>query len=223
MANTIKLRRSATASAVPTTGQLALGELAINTYDGKLFLKKDDGTESIVEIGAGGGGGISYTISSSAPASPTSGDMWFDVDDAIQYTYIDDGNSSQWIETGRSGDAYFSNTNSYVWTKAQIGSIVTLTDAATISMDASLGNNFTVTLGGNRTFANPTNMTPGQVGSIFITQDGTGSRTLSWGSYWLFSGGTAPTLTTTAAAQDRVDFIIKSSTEIHAQFAGDFQ
>lgn len=60
MANTIKLRRSATANAVPTTTQLALGELAINTFDGKLYLKKDDGTESIIQIGAaseGGGGG----------------------------------------------------------------------------------------------------------------------------------------------------------------------
>jgi len=53
MANTIKIRRSATASAVPTTAQIALGELAVNTYDGKLFLKKNvSGTESIVQVGA---------------------------------------------------------------------------------------------------------------------------------------------------------------------------
>ena len=52
----IRLRRSATAGAIPTTTQLNLGELAINTYDGKLYLKKDvSGTESIVEIGASGG------------------------------------------------------------------------------------------------------------------------------------------------------------------------
>jgi hypothetical protein len=58
MAQTIKLRRSAVQGAVPTTAQLALGELAINTYDGKLFLKKDvSGVQSIVEVGAGGGGG----------------------------------------------------------------------------------------------------------------------------------------------------------------------
>ena len=51
----IRLRRSATAGAIPTTTQLNLGELAINTYDGKLYLKKDvSGTESIVEIGASG-------------------------------------------------------------------------------------------------------------------------------------------------------------------------
>lgn len=110
-----------------------------------------------------------------------------------------------------------------VFIGGQVGSIVTLTDQANIAMDMALGNNFELTLGGNRTFDNPTNMVPGQVGSIFISQDATGSRTLSWGSYWLFPGGTAPTLSTTALAQDRVDYIVKSSTEIHAQFAGDFQ
>jgi hypothetical protein len=57
MANTIKIRRSAVQGAIPTTGQLQLGELALNTYDGKLYTKKDNGTATIVEIGAGGGGG----------------------------------------------------------------------------------------------------------------------------------------------------------------------
>lgn len=63
MANTIRIRRSSVASAVPTTTQLALGELAINTNDGKLFLKKDvSGVQSIVEVGAGGGGGGSGDV-----------------------------------------------------------------------------------------------------------------------------------------------------------------
>lgn len=49
----IRIRRSAVQGAIPATSALALGELAINTYDGKLFLKKDvDGTESIVEVGS---------------------------------------------------------------------------------------------------------------------------------------------------------------------------
>lgn len=52
----IRIKRSAVSGAIPTTAQLALGELAINTADGKIYLKKDDGTESIVEIGASGGG-----------------------------------------------------------------------------------------------------------------------------------------------------------------------
>ena len=53
MSQTVKLRRSATSGSVPTTSALALGELAINTYDGKLYLKKNvSGTETVVEIGA---------------------------------------------------------------------------------------------------------------------------------------------------------------------------
>ena len=102
------------------------------------------------------------------------------------------------------------------WTAGQRGEITALSDGATITIDMADSNNFSVTLGGNRTFANPSNDTAGQCGSIFITQDGTGSRTASWGTDWDFAGGTAPTLTTTAAAVDRVDYVIKDSTNIHA-------
>ena len=51
MAQLIQLKRSATSGSVPTTAQLSLGEVAINTYDGKLFIKQDNGTETIKEIG----------------------------------------------------------------------------------------------------------------------------------------------------------------------------
>lgn len=104
------------------------------------------------------------------------------------------------------------------FTKAQRGAIVPLTDGATITPDFSLANNYSVTLGGNRTLANPTNIVAGQSGSIFITQDGTGSRTLAYGSYFKFAGGAtaAPILTTTAGAIDRLDYVVKSATEIHA-------
>jgi len=56
MANTVKIKRSSVASKVPTTSDLELGELALNTYDGKLFTKKDDGTASVVELSGGSGG-----------------------------------------------------------------------------------------------------------------------------------------------------------------------
>ena len=102
------------------------------------------------------------------------------------------------------------------WTAGQSGAIDALTSAATITIDMANGNNFSVTLAHNTTFANPSNDTAGQSGSIFITQDGTGSRTASWGTDWEFAGGTAPTLTTTAAASDRIDYVIKSGTSIQA-------
>lgn len=108
------------------------------------------------------------------------------------------------------------------FTAAQRGAITALTDGSTITPDFAVANNFSVTLGGNRTLANPSNIVAGQSGSLFITQDGTGSRTLAFGSYWDFAGGTAPTLTTTAGAVDRVDYIVRSSTSIHAVFTGDY-
>ena len=51
MATNIVLKRSSSSGAVPSTSDLALGEIAINTYDGKMFTKKTvSGTSSIVEL-----------------------------------------------------------------------------------------------------------------------------------------------------------------------------
>jgi len=90
--------------------------------------------------------------------------------------------------------------------KRIVGGIVALTDGATINTDASQGNTFTVTLGGNRTMANPTNPASGQKIVYRIRQDGSGNRTLSWGSAFRFSGS-APTLTTAANKTDYIGFV----------------
>ena len=103
------------------------------------------------------------------------------------------------------------------YTKAQRGTPVALTDGATIAVDMSLGNNFSVTLAGNRQLGDPSNVTAGQSGVIVITQDGTGSRTLNYaGTKYKFSGGSsnAPQLTTTAAAVDVLAYYCESATRI---------
>jgi hypothetical protein len=100
--------------------------------------------------------------------------------------------------------------------------VATLTDGANISVDLGANQNFTVTLAGNRTLDNPTNIVVGQTGSIFIVQDGTGSRTLSFGSYYDFAGGTAPTLTTAASAVDRIDYVVRTATSIHCVFTANY-
>jgi hypothetical protein len=104
------------------------------------------------------------------------------------------------------------------FTAAQRGEITTLTDAATIAVDFADSNNFSVTLGGGRTLDNPTNQVAGQSGSLFVVQDGSGSRTLAYSSDWEFAGGTAPTLSTAASAVDRIDYIVRASGNIHAVF-----
>ena len=74
----IRLRRSATSGAVPTTSQLNLGELAINTYDGKLFLKKDvSGTETVVEVGGNKFGTIAVSGQSDIVADSTNDTLTF--------------------------------------------------------------------------------------------------------------------------------------------------
>ena len=100
--------------------------------------------------------------------------------------------------------------------KAAVADIVSLSDGANISVDFNAGQNFAVQLAGNRTIDNPTNCVPGQTGSIFVIQDGTGSRTLSYGTNYKFPGGTAPTLSTGASACDRIDYITFTSTNVHA-------
>ena len=103
------------------------------------------------------------------------------------------------------------------FTAAQRGTITTLTDAATVTPDFAVTNNYKIELGGNRTLANPTNLTAGQSGVLIISQDSTGSRTLAFGNYWKFAGGTAPTLTTTASASDVIVYFVDSTTRITAQ------
>ena len=98
--------------------------------------------------------------------------------------------------------------------KSAVADVQALTDGTNISVDFNVGQNFTVTLAGNSTLDNPTNCVAGQVGSIFVVQDGTGSRTLAYGTSWDFPAGTAPTLSTDADAIDRLDYIVHTSTDV---------
>jgi hypothetical protein len=89
--------------------------------------------------------------------------------------------------------------------------VAALTDGATIAVNAALGNDFRVTLAGNRTLANPTNPANGQRVIFQVTQDATGSRTLTYGSAYDFGTAGAPTLTTTAAKTDLLKFVYNAT------------
>lgn len=97
----------------------------------------------------------------------------------------------------------------------------TLSYAASVSPDFNLANNFYVQLTGNMTLANPTNITTGQHGAIVLQQDATGSRTIAFGSYWKFPGGTAPSLTTTANAYDVLVYYVDNSSRVSAKLLSD--
>ena len=130
--------------------------------------------------------------------------------------YVKEGSSL--VSTQADTSTLAALATAQTFTAGQRGEITTLTDGANISINLADSNNFTVTLAGNRTLDNPSNIVAGQSGSIFVVQDGTGSRTLAYGSYYDFAGGTAPTLSTAASSVDRIDYIVRSSTSIHAVF-----
>lgn len=91
MASVIQLKRSSTQNATPGTSDLSLGELAVNTYHGRLYTEKNDGSAAIVEIGSN-----PSTLSvNSAYSFPTS-----------------DGASSQILQTDGSGSLTFVNAPS---------------------------------------------------------------------------------------------------------------
>jgi hypothetical protein len=100
--------------------------------------------------------------------------------------------------------------------KQSFGTINTITSSGVLLVDFSTGNNFTVTLASNATFAGPVNASGGQSGAIMIRQDNTGSRTLAYSGSWAFQGGTAPTLTTAASGIDALAYYVVSPTRVIA-------
>ena len=90
--------------------------------------------------------------------------------------------------------------------------VVFLTDAATIAVDASLGNDFRVTIAGNRTMGSPADPADGQKITFQVTQGSGGPFTLAWSTVYEFSTGLPqPTLSTTAGQTDLLGFIYNAA------------
>ena len=84
----------------------------------------------------------------------------------------------------------------------------------TVTLDLATSNYFKLTSNANISMANPSNVTAGQGGAIVFVSNG--SFTVSWGSQWRFPTGSAPTMSTTAAKVDRVDYFVQSANTIHS-------
>ena len=90
-----------------------------------------------------------------------------------------------------------------------------LTDGANISWNMSNGGFASVTLGGNRTLDNPTNVKAGGLYRLRVVQDATGGRTLSFGSNYKFPGGISVTLSSGAGDIDLFEFIAYDSSTLY--------
>jgi|SaaInlStandDraft_2_1057019.scaffolds.fasta_scaffold108180_1 hypothetical protein len=120
------------------------------------------------------------------------------------------------VDKGRiATDEWKVNTQAY-------SSMNTLSDAATIATDCSAGNVHEVTLTDNRALGAPTNLKNGATYIWIITQDGTGSRTLSYNAVFKFQGGTAPVLSTAGSSVDILTGV-SDGTNVYCSLAGDFQ
>jgi len=90
--------------------------------------------------------------------------------------------------------------------------VVVLTDAPTISVDASLGNDFRVTINGPRTMSNPLNPSNGQQILFQVTQGSSAPFNLAWGNAYDFSTGLPqPTLSTGAGQTDLLGFMYNAT------------
>ena len=125
----------------------------------------------------------------------------------VAITYLPEATTAQWRDN--TVDKLLSTDQ--VWDAMDV---VGLTDGASIALTLSSGFDFSVTLAGDRTLANPTAVKVGQRGRIMITQDGTGTRTLAYETYYKFAAGTAPVLSTTAGAIDVLYYDCISTTQI---------
>lgn len=111
------------------------------------------------------------------------------------------------------------------FTAGQRGEITTLTSSSgVVAVDFNASNNFYIQLSENVTSVTATNATAGQSGSIFIAQPASGGPYTvgGWAAAYLFSGGTAPTITATNSKTDRVDYVIRASGEIQVVWTGNY-
>ena len=162
-----------------------------------------DGTKSIINEGGTGWLEINTNNLRLQNAAANETILYATENGAVELYY----DNSKKFETTSTGCAFTGSVS---------GNLSAATSASTITLDLGTANYHTVTLAHNTTFADPSNEVAGQSGSIIITQDGTGSRTAAWNSAWKWAGGTAPTLSTTAGAVDRIDFLVVAAGNIHA-------
>ena len=96
----------------------------------------------------------------------------------------------------------FFRTTLGMWSKNQSVTPVALTSGTTVAIDASLSNNFKLTMTGACKLSNPSNLTEGMVLNFAVDQDATGGRVLTFDTMFKWPGGTAPTWITTAGAKN---------------------
>ena len=137
MATVIQFKRSSTQNDVPATSDLALGEVAINTYHGRMYTEKNDGSAAIVEIG-------------SNPASLT-------INDAITFP-TSDGSANQVLQTNGSGTLSFATLGG---SGVSIFKYTITSNTTSITGNDDDSNSLSYTVGSEQVFLNGVKLVDG--------------------------------------------------------------
>ena len=224
-----------------TTASIFVGDVTFDngTNAGKdiTWDESDDALEfaddTKIVLGTGGDYKISFNSSNTIfenDSSNTGGDVYFYQDDL----YIGNVAKNETVAAFKSDGAcelYYDNVKEF---ETKLGGVTlngcsnsninhSTNVSGSTTLDFSLADHHIVSLVGNATLANPSTEVAGQSGSIFVEQDGTGSRTLAYGNNFKWVGGTAPTLSTAANAVDRIDYIVRATDSIHCVISLDIK
>ena len=227
-ADALENKDIASVSAISLPVPVASGGTGTDTLtDGGVLLGNGTGAVQAMAVLADGamivGDGTTDPVAESGATLRTS--IGVGTGDSPQFTAVNVGAATDTTVTRASagviaveGDTVATIANAHTWAAPQRGTVTDIgSQASTVTVNLDTSNNHKVTLTGNAAFASPTGLDSdaiGQCGSIFITQDGSGSRAPTFNAAFDFPAGTAPTLTTTAAAVDRLDYIVVSATRL---------
>jgi len=218
----ISLYFSTTAAAVPTSGNLVAGELALNTLDEKLYFKNSAGTVKLLASSAAAAGvtSVAMTVPTflSVAGSPITSSGTLAV--TLSGTALPIANGGTGATTLAGANIAVTNA-AQTFTGGQRGAVTVLTSSsASIAINLATNCNFSYTTTENSTLAAPSNPVAGQSGVIIITQGAT-AYTLAYNTFYKFAGGTVPTLTATASAVDTFAYYVESATRATCQLIKD--
>lgn len=190
----IKLKRSSVAGKVPATTDLALGELAVNTVDGKIYFKKNNGTDSIVEVASTIAPTFNGTVTvDKLSVTSPGGEEGGEINLAVAQTnttlagtnvVVDIWqNRLRIFEAGGSNRGVFIDltaANTGVGTNLLNSQAILNANTATTNLDLGTYNDFVITLSANTTFTlSNISKKIGYSGTIVLKQDSTGGRTIT--------------------------------------------
>lgn len=206
----IKLKRSGVAGKVPGVADLVLGELALNTKDGRAFFKQDDdGALAIIELATAAAVQAAIdTINAALAGKVPTGRA---ISAGTGLTGGGDLSANRSLAIDKATAAQFQAATVDKVLTADIAQSamqpVALTYSATMAIDHAEGVCRTVTLGGNGTIQNATNTKVGWPWKIKIKQPAAGGPYApAWGTGYHFGAAGVPVLSTAAGAEDVLYF-----------------